>query len=294
MEQSQDIAAGQGQKLSEPATRFGNTADEVLYMQKNATLAAPSLFNTNSRFLNNSYYRDTYAQIALRRNGPDVPSTYIIPLAARAIGEVTDYAEFQALIEAEKRKNPEFADWCAARRCTSFRCEDLEGSATGTLAHAIWELLGIEGIEMELQMKGVEPANDIDYISKRRGIVHDIEHIVTGFDANNCGELALIWSDIASLYKYFTPELAHHMSAGLTFLATSTVTQYSLHYHGAFSTTMDAVRLGIEMGQALKRPLLLEPWEDMLDWQLDDIAAQLGITRGPGKAWDWTSAATTG
>lgn len=277
-----------------PLTKLGNSADEMHYMQGSAVLAEPSLLNTNSRFLNNPYFRDTYAQIALRRNGPDVPSTYIIPMAARAIGEVTDYAEFQKLIDAETQSNPEFAEWIDKRRYTVFDRDELGGHAPGTLGHAICELLNISGIEMELQLKGVEPANDIDYISKRRGTIHDIEHIVTGFDANACGEIAVVWQAIVSNAAYFTPALAHHMNAGLVFLSTATLQQYSLHYPRVFPTALDAVRQGIAMGQALRRPLLMEPWEDMLDLSLDSIAARLGIARGPGKAWDWTCKATTG
>lgn len=277
-----------------PLTRFGNNADEALYMQGKGHLAEPSLINTNSKFLNNPYFRDAYVQVALRRNGPDVPSTYIIPLAGRAIGEVTDYAEFQYLIDLEKERNAEFAGWLEHRCYTAFTREGLSAHVPGTLGHAIHELLGISGIEMELQMKGVAPANDIDYISKRRGTVHDIEHIVTGFNANACGELALIWQNITANAAYFSPPLAHHINAGLTFLATATLQQYSLHYPAVFPTAMEAVRQGITMGQAIRRPLLLEPWEEMLDLPIDEIAHRLGINRGPGETWNWTCAATTG
>ena len=279
---------------AEPATKFGLNAAEIRYMQGGAEPAAPSVINTNSKFLNNPYYRDAYAQIALRRNGPDLPSTYIIPIAAKAIGEVTDYAEFARLLAQEGAKNPEFGAWLAARRCADLRREDLEGHAPGTLGHAIWEFLTRTGFQMELQMSGVEVTNDIDYVSKRRAAVHDIEHMVTGFAANACGEVALVWADITSIARYFTPELAHHMSAGLVFLNTAALQHYSLHYPAAFPTVLEAVRLGIEMGEALKRPLLLEPWEDMLDWPLSEIRAHLGIVAGPGAAWDWTDAATTG
>ena len=279
---------------AEPATKFGLNADEVRYMQGGAEPAAPSVINTNSKFLNNPYYRDAYVQIALRRNGPDLPSTYIIPMAAKAIGEVTDYAEFARLLDEEKVKNPEFGAWLTTRRSPALRREDLQGMAPGTLGHAIWEFLASTGFQMELQMSGVEVANDIDYVSKRRAAVHDIEHMVTGFGANACGEVALVWADIASIAKYFTPQLAHHMSAGLVFLNTAALQHYSLHYPAAFPTVLEAVRLGVEMGQSLKRPLLMEPWEDMLDWPLDDIRAHLGITPGPGEAWAWTTAATTG
>lgn len=293
-DQSQ-IATGLSPRGSEPATKYGLAPDEVRYMQGGVEPAAPSIINTNSKFLNNPFYRDAYAQIALRRNGPDLPSTYIIPLASRAIGEVTDYAKFQRLIDDEKAHKPEFAQWLRERRHTPFRPQDLIDHAPGTLGHTIREFLVGSGYSMEqLQMAGVQAANDIDYISQRRAAVHDIEHMVTGFGTNACGEKGLVWSNIASLFTYFSPELAHEMSAGLVFLSTATLQQYSLHYPAAFAATLEAVRSGIEMGQSLKRPLLLEPWEDMLDWQIEDIASHLGIERGPGKAWDWTTAATSG
>ena len=277
-----------------PATKFGNNADENRYLQGDAEPAKPSVISTNSKFLNNPYFRDAYAQVALRRNGPDVPSTYIIPMTAKAIGEVTDYAEFARLLDEEKIKNPEFGEWLRARRQTSFRSEDVAGCAPGTLGHAIWGFLTGTGYEMELKLKGVEVTNDIDYISKRRGGGHDIEHMVSGFGTNACGELALVWSYITSIANYFTPELAHYMSSGLVFLGTTTLQRVSLHYPAAYPTVLEGLRLGVEMGQALKRPMLLEPWEDMIDWQLDDIAGHLGIARGPGKAWDWTTEATAG
>lgn len=279
----------------EPATKFGLQGDEVRYMQGDAEPAAPSIINTNSKYLNNPYYRDAYVQIALRRNGPDLPSTYIIPMAGRAIGEVTDYAEFARLIEEEKVKNPEFAEWLRARRYTAFKASELVGHASGTLGHAIYEFLTTSGYEMDkMQMADVDVTNDIDYISKRRANLHDLEHLATGFGPNTCGEIALVWTAISSLAQYFSPQLAHHMSAGLVFLSTATLQQTSLHYPAVFPMVMEAVRAGIEMGKTLKRPLLMESWEDMLDWQIDDIAVHLGITRGPGAAWDWTTEATTG
>lgn len=283
------------EESAEPATKFGLKGAELRYMQGDIEPAAPSVINTNSKYLNNPYYRDTYAQIALRRNGPDLPSTYIIPMASKAIGEVTDYAEFARLIEEEKVKNPEFADWLRARRYTAFKASELTDYAPGTLGQAIHEFLTTSGYEMDkMQMADFDVTNDIDYISKRRANLHDLEHLVTGFGPNNCGEIALVWTAISSLAKYFSPKLAHHMSAGLVFLSTATLQQNSLHYPAVFPLVMEAVRAGIEMGQALKRPLLMEPWEDMLDWQITDIAAHLGITPGPGSAWDWTTEATTG
>ena len=279
----------------EPLTKNGLSADEIRYMQGDAQPAAPSIINTNSIYLNNPYYRDVYTQIALRRNGPDVPSTYIIPMAGKAIGEVTDYAHFAQCIEEEKEKNPEFRDWLKARRHTIYHVEDVAHYAPGTLGHAIWEFLTQTGFQMDaLQMAHTKVTNDIDYISQRRGGLHDIEHMITGFGPNNCGETALVWCNIASLVNYFSPDLGHYMSAGLTFLNTAQLQAKSLHYRAVFPIALEAAQLGIAMGRALKRPLIMEPIEDMLDWPLEKIRTYLGITEGPGAAWDWTTEASTG
>lgn len=263
------------------------------YMEGGAEPVTSSVLISNSKYLNNPYYRDVFAQIGLRRYGHDLPTTYMIPQIAKALAEVTDVAEYMGLIEAEKQKNPEFADWLAARTYTSYRREDLVGMAPGTLGHAIWDLLGIPGLQMDLQ-SGFEITNDLDYIAKRRGTNHDIEHIVTGFGPNAAGELALGITNITTCASYFTPELAHQINAGIVMINSVVMQRTSLHYPAALPVILEATRLAVEMGQALKRPLMLVKWEDMLDWQVDDIAAHLGITRGPDTAWDWTTGATTG
>lgn len=287
------VAASGGQ-TAPPASKEGMQGANVRYMEGDAEPVTSSVLISNSKYLNNPYYRDVFAQIGLRRYGHDLPTTYMIPKIAKALAEVTDFAEFVGLIEAEKKIKAEFADWLSARRYTVYRREDLQGMAPGTLGHAIWELLGIPGIEMELHLSGVEITNDIDYLAKRRGANHDIEHIVTGFGPNAAGELALGVTNITTCAAYFTPELAHQINAGIVMINSVVLQRTSLHYPAAVATILEATRLGIEMGQALKRPLLIEPWEDMLDWRLEDIAKHLGIVPGPGKAWDWTTAATTG
>jgi ubiquinone biosynthesis protein Coq4 len=280
---------------AEPLTKSGLGSEELRYFTGGMGLAAPSVINTSSKYLNDPYYRDAFAQVALRRAGTDVPTTYTIPIVAKAIGAVTDYGEFARLIEEEKAGKPEFAEWLRRRRHTAFRIDDMAGYAPGTLGHHIWNFLASTGYEMDkLQLGNVEVTNDIDYVSQRRAGLHDLEHMVTGFRANQAGEVALLWVNIAACANYFSPALAHHMSAGQAFLATAALTRTSLHYREAFPTILEAVQAGIAMGRALKRPFMMEPWEDMLDWQLDAIVGHFGLTPGPGDAWEWTNDAMRG
>ena len=89
------------------------TEQEARYMQGWAEPATSSVLISNSKYLNSPYYRDYYAQHALRRNGGDLPSTYTIPLMVRALGDVTDMREVARDLEAEKAKRPAFAAWLA-------------------------------------------------------------------------------------------------------------------------------------------------------------------------------------
>lgn len=279
----------------EPMTKGGLTGEDLLYHTGGIKPAEPSVISTSSKYLNNPYYRDIFAQLALRRQGRDLPTTYVIPMAAKALGEVTDYVDFARALEAEKAKNPEFAEWLAARRHAVYHPEVLKDYKPGTLGHAVWDFLVSTGYQMDkLQMGNVQVTNDIDYISQRRAMLHDIEHFVTGFGPNQAGEMALLWTNITTCSRYFSPELGQHIAAGQTMLVNTTMQQTSLHYPAAFPIMLESARAGIAMGQTLKRPLMMENWEDMFDVQLEDIARNLGITRGPGKGWDWTTEACMG
>lgn len=253
-----------------------------------------SVLISNSRYLNNPYYRETFAMYGLRRYGHDLPTTYLTPMLAKALAEVTDVPYYLSLMEAEKAKCPEFRDWLSRGRHTSYRREDLEGMVPGTLGHEIWKLLSIPGIKMDLGPGGGQIDSDLGYINTRRGANHDIEHIVTGFGPYAAGELALGVANITVSASYFTPEFAHELNAGIVLINSVVMQRTSLHYPAALPVILEAYKLGIEMGQALKRPLLIEPWEEMLDMQVEDIATRLGITRGPGEGWEWTTSATTG
>src|SRR5882672_4610741 len=89
---------------TDPFSRTGLTLDdaESRYMQGTREPVTSSVLISNSKYLNNPYYREAFAQQALRRHGHDLPPTYMVPLMIKAIGEVTDHAEFARLVAEEK------------------------------------------------------------------------------------------------------------------------------------------------------------------------------------------------
>lgn len=276
----------------EVATRGPLDAKEAAYMQGEHEPALSSVLISNSKYLNNPYYRDAYVQHALRRHGHDLPHTYAIPMMVRAVNEVTDYPGAIQLIADEKARNREFAEWLDARRFYTYRAEDLVGYAEGTLGAEIRSFLA-KGYDMEFMYKG-DVTSDFDYIVKRRTALHDLEHIVTGYGPNNAGEQALSIANVAAAAKYFTPELAQFVNMFNVWVTSSSYNRNALHYPATMPVMLEAMQKGIEFGRALKKPLFMVNWEDYLDWPLEAIATELGFTRGPGDGWAWTSDASAG
>ncbi len=254
---------------------------------------APSVLISNSKFLNNPYYRDAFAQACLRRQGRDVPSTYLVPAMIKAMADVTDRSEVQRLIDEEKIKNPEFATWLAARPDCRYRVEDVKDCAEDTLGAAIRAFLERSGLQMEFMYKE-DAVDDIAFIAKRQMAVHDICHLITGFDPNVVGEVALQLACMGAISRYFSPALAQHINATNAFSCIAHTTRITLHYHAVLPTLLEGFKLGSEMGLALQRPLFMFDPEPYLNWKLDAVAADLGAIRGPGAAWAWTDEAATG
>jgi ubiquinone biosynthesis protein COQ4 len=263
-------------------------------MQGTQEPTTSSVLISNSKYLNNPYYRDVFAQFALRRHGRDLPETYLIPQMVRAIAEVKDMAEFARLVEEEKAKKPDFAAWLNERRYTVYRPNQLLQYAEGTLGAAIRVFVEDSGMEMQFMMKDEEAESDIEYIVKRRVANHDIEHIVTGFGPYQLGESALAIMSITASANYFTPALAQHISEHSMFVSGTGYYRVSLHYPALLPHELDAMRRGIAAGQALKQALFMVQWEDYLDWKLADICNYLGFERGPAEGWAWSLEASVG
>jgi len=269
-------------------------AKEAGYMQGGAEPVTSSILVSSSKYLNNPYYRDTFAQFALRKFGDDVPPTYLIPNMVRALGETRDNAEFYRLVQEERIKKPEFAAWLDRRKQTSYRADELRDYAEGTLGATIRHFLEDSGMQMEFMNAELAPTNDLEYMIKRRSAHHDIEHMVTGFGPNALGEGALAVMGNVSVLRYFTPELAHYLNEFTMFITAAGLYRKSLHAPAMMLDTYRAWALAITAGESIVKPLMLVDWEDYLDLTLDEIAEALGFKRGPGAAWDSSSAQLRG
>jgi ubiquinone biosynthesis protein Coq4 len=274
--------------------RMGLTPSEQRYFQGDVLPATSSALISNSRYLNDPYYREAFATQALRRHGPDLPPTYMVPMMSRAIQEVTDFGRVMELLAEEKKRFPAFGEWLDRRHFPSFTREQLAKYPAGTLAAEIHAFLGIPGVDINFLSSDRTVASDLEYLGKAKAAQHDLEHMVSGFGANTAGENALAMLNVVSEARFFTPELATYMSASAVWVSSTGYTRTALHYHHVLPAYLDAMHRGIEAGLAIATPFFMNHWEDYLDWPLEDIAPHLGFKRGPGAEWDWTTEAATG
>lgn len=226
-----------------------------------------------------------FAQRSLRRYGHDVPTTYDVPDMLRGIADVTDRDEVQQAIDEEKAVNPAFRAWIEARRVSRYYMDDLCDAAPGTLGHAIAAFMTRSGLDINFLNEDREIVDDVDYLRMRSGGGHDIQHIVSGFGPDPAGEHALGMMNVTCNSLAFNPALARYASMPMFFITSAGYSRIYLNYPGGLPTILEATELGVRAGRSIRMPLLMVEWESYLDWQLDDVRADLGFEPGPGNAW---------
>ena len=277
-----------------PTKRTGLTEAETRYMRGDLKPTAGSVPMSTSRFLNSPLFVHAFTRMALRRHGDDVATTYDIPDMSRGLADVADYDSAVQAVEEEKANNPAFRDFLERRPSLSLNVEQLERNAPGTLGAEIAAFVRRTGFDLEFIHKKFEPKHDLDYLTKRNGQCHDIQHIATGFGPNSAGENALSLMNVTSNALHLNPQLAQFLSMPNIFVTAASWARIGFNYPGGTPIQLEAMERGIAAGRAIRMPLIMVEWEQYFDWQLDDIAADLGFQRGPGEAWDYSEAISRG
>jgi ubiquinone biosynthesis protein Coq4 len=204
--------------------------------------------------------------------------------------ELTDEAEVEAMMVREKTRYPAFGEWLDRRSLSDFTIAELSEFAPDTLGGIVHEYLTRTGFDLNHSKRGLRPTSDYTYMQKQRVLGHDIEHIVTGLSPNPLGEYALICCNLATYYKFFSAPFAGEMTRMSSFLLSTGVMKTNLHYPALMAEKLNADRIGIQMGQAMSKPLLIADWRAYLGWTIADIRADLNITNAPPPGtWDWTN-----
>lgn len=145
-----------------------------------------------------------------------------------------------------------------------------------------------------LAYKDLKPTSDFECYNKQRTLVHDIEHLVTGFGTDPAGELGMMYLYMSINSRYFSSELASILNFIHSYLASSWTMRTNLHYGRVMPAFMESIGVGLTMGAALARPLPLENWERYFEWSLEDVRKDLNIVATDPARWAWTDAAWRG
>jgi len=275
-----DIAA----KVSDADFAYYNGSGPT-FTTESSTLISSSLY------LNHGELRTLIAQEMLRRNGPDLPNTAFIPNVVKILMELENWPRIFQLFEEEKTRLPLFRQWLESRKLSLFEVDELKGARPGTLRAVIHDFVVNSGYNMDHFYQGMEIRTDFDFYMKERTHTHDIEHMITGFETDHAGEVALLAANARALYQYFVPELAAFFNRVGAYLKAKTVMKSGLFYPEAFKIELDAEDVGAAQGRAWKHPLFLIPYRDHLDWQVKDLREEFGITNPPTPGqWSWTTA----
>ncbi|WP_150294289.1 Coq4 family protein [Sphingobium estronivorans] len=249
-----------------------------------------SVLISSSPYLNHPQLRSLIAQEMLRRNGAELPNTAYIPDVVKILMELENWPRIFQLFEEEKVRLPEFKAWLEGRKISLFRKEELEGAKPGTLRAVIYDFVVNSGYNMDHFFQGMEIKTDFDFYMKERTHTHDIEHMITGFETNHAGEIALLAANMRAIYRYFVPELASFFNRVSAYLRAKTMMKSGLFYPEAVKIELDAEDIGAAQGRNWKYPLFIVPYRDYLDWQVTDIREELGITNPPTPGeWAWTN-----
>jgi ubiquinone biosynthesis protein COQ4 len=251
-----------------------------------------SVLVSSSPYLNHAKLRDLIAQEMLRRNGADLPPAAFIGDVAQILHQLEDQANIQRLFELEKKRLPDFHAWLERRQLADFKAEELKDCAPGTLGAAIYDFLADSGYKTDFFFQGMKVETDFEFCQKERALTHDIEHMITSFETDHAGEIALLAANARAIYKYFRPELAAFFHRVGTYLQAKTMMKSGLFYPEAFKVELEAQDLGAQQGHNWKMPLMMLPYRDLVHTQINDIRAEYGITPTiPSGAWKWTTAA---
>ncbi|WP_157216844.1 Coq4 family protein [Flavisphingomonas formosensis] len=246
---------------------------------------------SSSPYLNHPELRSLIAQEMLRRNGADLPNTAYIPNVVKIMMELEDYPKLMQLFEEEKARLPEFKNWLEGRKLSNFTVDEVKGGEPGTLRAVIYDFLAHSGYNIDHFYQGMEIQSDFDFYLKERTHTHDIEHMITGFETDHCGEIALLAANLRATCKYFKPELAAFFLRTMCYLRAKTYMKSSLFYPESLVLEMEAEDIGAAQGRNWKYPLFLVPYRDYLDWKIVDLREELGITAAPPSGyWKYTTA----
>ena len=143
---------------------------------------------------------------------------------------------------------------------------------------------------MEMKFVNNQSAEtDMEYLMQMVGHTHDLSHIISGFETEHGRRASQCADGPDRVLPIFQPGsgAGDQLHDGLRVQYPASRAPSSIIPALSISC-LKATRRGIEAGQGLKIPVFMIDYEHYFDWQMDDIAADLGFVRGPEDEWAYT------
>lgn len=85
-------------------------------------------------------------------------------------------------------------------------------------------------------------------------------------------------------------ELAAFFFRIINWLHIKEMMKAALHYSEVFKVQLDADDMGAAQGRNWKIPLLMLPWRDLIDWTIEKVRTEYGMTNVPPPShWVWSN-----
>ena len=236
-----------------------------------------SVLTSTSKYLNHSGLRDWVATHFLRRNGPDRGNeSDTADGLITAMAQLTDTAEVERLIAAERESNPTFRQWVDEAYIGPHSVEFFAEYAPGTIGGIYHDCLVNKGFEVNLGRGTLEPKSTYEFIRFRTGQIHDFEHIITGGGFNTLGELMPYFVRLSNVHRHLSPALAGELTKFYVLGGYRFPVRAGLHYPQIYLTVLDIIQRGIRIGLE-STPIFMARFEDVLHLTPVEAREALGV-----------------
>lgn len=236
-----------------------------------------SVLTSTSKYLNHAGLRDWVATHFLRRNGPDRGNEGdTADGLITAMAQLTDPAEVERLIEAERETNPAFRQWVDEAYIGPHSVDFFAGCAPGTVGGIYHDCLVNKGFQVNLGRGTLEPKSRYEFIRFRTGQIHDFEHIITGGGFNTLGELMPYFVRLSNVHRHLSPALAGELTKFYVLGGYRFPVRAGLHYPEIYLTVLDIIQRGIRIGLE-STPIFMARFEDVLHLTPVEARDALGV-----------------
>jgi ubiquinone biosynthesis protein Coq4 len=231
------------------------------------------LLTKDNRYYENDLVREWSGYMMLRPQSSLPLSTSFVHM--EVIKTVVDKDKANAIFAEARKTDPVLEAFFAERHIPRYRDTDFSVYPKGTLGGALYEDYVAKGMNLDLA-DGLPVDNDYDFFMCRSLAIHDIEHILTGSQANEIGEIIPQYLRYGFTAKYLPPELAPMLNAPLYMVTLAHLSSAMLHTPEIFPVMMESVRRGWEIGRDVG-PYMYVKYEDYYHMSIPDVRAALSI-----------------